>query len=238
MSNQLFKIDDRDLKKFEKRLKNAPSGSLPGAVRGVLNALADQKRSLDAQEIAGSMVIRNRRFVESSLRTSPARGSSINGMIASAYSIKRPRFSGWEEQQTGQPPERKRAATIAARSGNIRSIVKGHARLKTSNKFYKPQQFYTRNFKSSFMLMMRVLGSRGGGEFILDENIPTKRGALGRGLWSFRNHKITRLQDFAPATRPHANRWSTRALDRLKRDDHIVRRIWSREIERAWRGYK
>lgn len=228
MSNSIFKIDDRDLKKYSKMLKDSPN-DFKKMTAGVLNSLAFDTRKNDIQNINQSMIVRNKRFVESNLRVDKTRPVSINQQIANAYSVERPGFHGWKEQQGLPVPERKRGANLVARGGNKRGSIKPRYRLTSGNKFYKPEQFQGRDLKSRYQFMMRVLGTRGGGTFLLNDEVPTKRGALGKGLYSLKNGKIQRLQNLEDVKPTARNEWRTRSLRQLQNNNHISR-VWADQL--------
>ena len=230
----IFTMDKTDLKKLEKFMHDAPR-EFRQASAGVLNSLAFATRKNDIKNIRDSMIIRNRRFVESSLRVDKARSAPIDKQIALAYSIHRQRFSGWEEQQEGGR-QVKRTNTLAARKGNKRATMISKARLKPDNKVYRPEQFQGKSLKQRFQFMMRVLGSRGGGEFKLTSSIPTKRGILARGLYQLKNSKITKFQSFKHAT-VKRNPWRTKSLRQLNYSTDIAR-VWNESIHRVVNRYK
>jgi hypothetical protein len=190
-----FYIDKSGLKKLEQFFKDSPQLLRP-VTANVLTSLAFNARKQYISSINQSMIVRNRRFVESSLRVQKARSGKIESQIAYSGSIERPRFTGWEEQQTGKQPKKKRAITLAGRRGSKRNIAISKARLKSSNRFYKPQQFSGNTLHSKFMFMMRVLSNRGGGEFIIDRSLTTRKGQLKKGLYQLRGHKINKFQTF------------------------------------------
>jgi len=231
-----FTMDPAGLKKLDRFFKGFPNEAKK-ATAGILNSLAFQARKYQIESISANMVIRNRRFIESSLRVETTRALPINQQVAYAGSINRPRFTGWEEQQTGKPPKRKRSITLHARGGSKAGQVRRKARLRSGNKFYKPEQFQGKNIKQRFQFMMRVLGSRGGGEFLLTQNIPTKRGHLKRGLYSLKKHKIIKLQDFDKEYKIRRLPWATMAMTKLHRRNDI-KRIWGQQLQRAVDKYR
>jgi len=130
----------------------------------------------------------------------------------------------------------KRTATIHSRKGSKRRQMLARARLKPGNKFYKPEQFQGKSLQRKFYFMMRVLGSRGGGEFLLSRNVPLKNGSLRRGLYSLRKSKIRRLQGFEGSSQPRRNPWHTKSLRMLStRND--MRKVWQQNIDRVVRKY-
>ena len=85
--------------------------------------------------------------------------------------------------------------------------------------------------------MMRVLGSRGGGEFLIDKDIPTRRGALGKGLYILKNGKIKRLQNLEDVKPTARNEWRTRSLRQLSSNNHISR-VWAAQLAHYVRKHK
>jgi hypothetical protein len=230
-----FYMDRRGLDKLERFFKDAPKLIKP-VTANILTSLAFETRKYDIQNISSTMTIRNKRFVESSIQVEKARSVNIVNQIARVGSVERPRFSGWREQQTGEPPLRKRTISTNARGGSKASMVKQKYRLKSSNKFYKPEQFQGRDLKSSFQFMMRVLGTRGGGEFILTRNVQTKRGVMGPGEYSFRNHRIQKMQDFKMHLTIKRNTWRTQSLRRLT-TGNTIEKIWRESMNRIISRY-
>jgi hypothetical protein len=222
----LFHMDNRDLKKLQRFMAEAPR-EFKRASAGVLNSLAFSTRKYDIENINRGMTVRSPKFVNAMLRVDKTRSTEISKQVAYAYSVKRKGFSGWEEQQTGKPQERERAATTPARGGNIRSKVLPRNRMKPGNKFYRPSQF-KRGKGDGFGFMMRVMATRGGGNFYLSQ----ARGKLRAGLWSFRQRKLSRLQATDDIKEPKRFTWRTYSLNTLTTTNDI-KKIWSRELDYA-----
>jgi hypothetical protein len=226
MAKELFTMDIKDLKALKKFFKKAPKLFKPVSAN-VLNSLAFMTRKYDIKNLSNHMIIRNEKFVKSSIRVEKAKsGAEINKQISRVYSIKRPRFTGWEEQQTGKQPVKKRITTLHSRGGSKKRKVLGKYRLKKSSKFFKPEQFQGRDYKARFMFMMRVLGSRGGSnQFLLQKSVPTKRGQLGRGAYTFKKGEIKKIQDFDKQMHVQTFKWRTKSLQQLQQKNNIYK-IW------------
>jgi hypothetical protein len=84
---------------------------------------------------------------------------------------------------------------------------------------------------------MRIISRRGSAEFLLKENINTKRGVLGKGLYNVNNHKITRYQDFEKKISIKRLNWNNISLDRLRADNNITK-IWEQQLMRMVNKYK
>ncbi len=232
----LFKIDLSDLRKLKRFLAQSPNLIKP-VVANILTSLAFKTREYDIQNLSADLIIRNPGFLKSSLKVDKARSGRIENQVARAYSINRPNFTGWEEQQTGKPIRKHRAGTLAARKGNRRNVMMQRARFKGDNKFYKPSQFHGKTLRQSFYFMMRVLGSRGGGEFLLSESMTTKHGQLPAGLWQMKAHQLKLLQKLGAIKQPRRHQWRTASLRSLRvRND--IDRIWPESLKRNLSRYK
>lgn len=227
----IFDIDKKELKKFIKFAKKSPK-EFSRATANVLNSLAFKTRENDIDEITQSMTVRNSRFVKSSLRVQMAKGSRIDSMIAVAYSVNRNGFSGWKEQQEGGPPM-KRNIHPSARGGNQRARVKSRYRLKPGNKFHRPSDYPGKTDQSQFYAMLRILATRGGGEFILTDNQPLKNGMMEAGLYSFKKRRITRLQTLDTKSNVRRNEWRTRSIKKLVSNDKLLEDLWRDAIKRV-----
>lgn len=138
----MFQLNDKDLKRLERRLQSLNSKGLPFATRETLNKMAFHARKESQQLITTRMVLRNR-FTVSSVRVDRARGSnigsqqSVTGSIASYMDeqefggVKRPRSgmgvtiptpasAGQSGTRTRLPRAALKMGAIAIRSGQVR----------------------------------------------------------------------------------------------------------------------
>ncbi len=231
-----FTIDLRDLRKLERFFRQAPQLIKP-VTANILTSLAFKTREYDIQNLSASMIIRNPGFMRASLKVDKSPITNIQNQVARAYSINRPNFTGWEEQETGKQSPKGRAGTIHARKGNIRNTMMARARFKKENKFYRPSQFQGKTRQQSFYFMMRVLGTRGTSEFLLTEDMPLKNGVLNKGLYELRNHRIRRLQKLSGIRQPRRNPWRTASLRSLQVRNDIAK-IWPESLKRILARYK
>jgi hypothetical protein len=172
-----FKIEDSQLKKFQKLIgKEFPRG-FQKVTAEYLNTMAFEQRKENKKNLEQQLTIRDQRFLNNSLWAQKTKPVSINQQIAISGSIHFQKGTGWEEQQTGKPARRKHAVTPAARGGDKNSKVLPKYR------FNKAKPVTPSQYQGNFYFMMRVLGSRGGGTFYLNEMVKTKRGQLVPGLW-------------------------------------------------------
>lgn len=103
----MFSIDDRDLKKLEKRLRTLNSKGLPFATREVLNKLAFESRRESQQLITREMVLRNK-YTVNSIRVDRARGSNIAAQQSTVGSV----ADYMDEQEHGGVKNRKQGRSV------------------------------------------------------------------------------------------------------------------------------
>ena len=196
------------------------------ASAGVLNSLAFKTREYDIENITRSMIVRNPRFLRSGLKVQTARPQPINQQQSAAFSINRPRHTGWEEQQTGRG-SMARTDTTAARGGSRGKQMKRKARLRPGARIHKPSDYNAQTHMSRFMFMMRVLNQSGGGEFLLTQ----QAGKLKPGLYSLKSGKVIALQRFDRVQSRHIP-WRDQSINSLKvRND--MGEVWADNIRRV-----
>jgi hypothetical protein len=217
-----FKIDINEHRRLERIFKKAPKLLRP-VTANVLNSLAFDAKRKYGKNIDRFMVVRNKRFIEGSLRVQKTKSGPVNSQMTISGSIHRPRFTGWEEQEKGTRPKRNRAITKAGRAGNKKRQAIGKARLKSANKFYKPSQFPGRSRYNKFLFMLRVLATRGGGEIIISDRLKIKRGVLPPGLYQFRKRKFRRFQTFG-VNKSKKIPWMSRTNDQLVFSTDILKK--------------
>ena len=227
----MITADLSDLRKLERFFKRTPS-QLPRSTASVLSGMAFEARKIDIEILSRNLVVRNRKFVESSIRVQKARSGRIETQVALVGSINRPRFTGWAEQETGAIPKQERAATLRARGGSKRGQIQSKARLRKSNQFHKPEQFQGRNLQQRFGFMMRVLNTRGGSQyFITSQQIPTRRGHINPGLYLIRQHRLMRLQGFEARKPTPRLDWNERMIQQVGHRQ-LAAKVWRRELDR------
>lgn len=232
-----FEIDKTDLKKLSRFFKQAPR-EFQKASAGVINTLAFETRKLEIKEIAANMIIRNKKIIAEKKNpffyVQTAKPTTLDRQIAIVGSVRRERFTGWEEQETGG--SKKRISSLYSRGGSKRGIIKARYRIHPNQKFYKPNQYKSTTYKRSFGHMMRILNIEGSGRFILSEDISIKNGILGKGLYSLEDGKIKRLQSFN--SKPVRQiRWRENAINKLRHSVNI-QKIWADQITHYINKYR
>jgi len=226
----MITADLSDLRKLERFFKRTPL-QLPRSTASVLSGMAFEARKIDIEILSRHLVVRNRKFVESSIQVQKARSGRIETQVALVGSINRPRFTGWVEQETGAIPKQERAATLRARGGSKRGQIQSKARLLKSNQFYKPEQFQGRNLQQRFGFMMRIVARDGGSRyFIASQQIPTRRGHISPGLYLIRQHRLMRLQGFEARKQTPRLDWNERMIQQVHHRQ-LAAKIWRRELD-------
>lgn len=228
--NPMITADLSDIRKLERFFKRAPS-QLPRSTASVLTGMAFEARKIDIEILSRYLIVRNRKFMESSIRVQKARSGRIETQAAFVGSINRPNFTGWAEQETGAIPKVQRAATLRARGGSKRGQIQSKARLRKANKFYKPEQFQGRTLQQRFGFMMRVLNTMGGSQyFIASQDIPIRRGHISPGLYLIRQHRLMRLQGFQATKQTPRLDWNERMIQQVHHRN-LAAKIWRRELD-------
>jgi hypothetical protein len=231
----IFEMDQSSIKKLSKFFKESPK-LFQQASANVLNNLAFQTRKNDIRNLSANLIIRNKRFLESSIIVQKAKPVSLEKQVAIVATLQRGGFTGWAEQEGRSTKDKPRTSTLAARGGNKRGVIKQQYRLRRSNKFYKPESFAGKNIKQQFGFMMKVLNTRGNAQFLLSHDIQTKRGTLGKGLYSLQKHKIMRVQTFK-SSQIKQYRFRTESIKQLRFSTDI-KSLWQEGINRAVNKYK
>ena len=103
----MFQVNDKDVKKLERRLREINEKAIPFATRATINEMAFGSQKLARQEIQSKMVLRNK-FTVSSVRVDQARGLHIASQQAKMGSI----ADYMDEQEFGGCKRRKRGRSV------------------------------------------------------------------------------------------------------------------------------
>lgn len=196
-------------------LRKAPR-RLKRAMAVYTNNQAYTGRELMIQSIHDEMTIRGDRFVRGSVTYQKCFLGGNPPFRATAGSIKRDRFTGWVEQETGRPPERDREMMMPARRGRWKRKVVPSSRLKPGKEFPDSYRTAGGTGRNKVVGMLRILQRRGEkGHFIIHHGQHPK---LPGGLYRFKGRKTTDglrpiqmvqgFQRFKPKRKP----WMTRAV--------------------------
>ena len=189
------------------------------------NTLAFTLRPEMLKEIQTSMTIRSPGFVRGSLRIKKA---SFKNRIAEVGSIKRDRFTGWEEQETGKPDKRDRRQTLTARRGNMKHRVAPRMRLKPGRaRLARPSDQGLRDVSSDVPIFLQILNRKKHRALFY---IPVRYKKLPRGIYIFKAKKIRRVQILDAKTKSISrNRWMTRSIRKI--DQRLVEKDWTKAVE-------
>ena len=133
----LFDVSTKNLRSLQKLATRAPR-LLQRAGAEALNRIAFRLRENMQNQIALSMTSRSKGLLRSHILVTKATPAPLSRLQAEAGSYSSPRFSGWEEQETGVPTKRKRVATLDARGGGKRGTVYRRDRLLPSQSLPTP----------------------------------------------------------------------------------------------------
>lgn len=227
----LFDIDVRAMRRFEKLMKRIPK-ELTRATAGMLNSFAFGTRAASLQIIQRRMIVRNPRFVKSSIRVDKARGGMpINRQRSEAGSIQRARFSGWREQETGESSNRRRVAELFARGGDKRRQVRPSLRMKSANQFMSPDDFRGKTQEHRVIVMLQILERKRWRRPFIIRDHPK----FTPGLYKFHRRKLRMVQTFKPGNRePKRVRWMTGGRRLFFRQANI-KQLWTQNLQHTIR---
>jgi len=207
MAKKTFQLKKGDIRNMRQFYRDFPT-VVQFAKIGTINNLAFRTRGNTLEELGKNMMIRSPGFVKGSVRYKKAtRGDPV----AETGSIRRERFSGWIEQETGKKTGRKRVQTVTARSRNWRRRVAPRFRLKPSAKFIRPADVKLN--RTQIVPFLQILDRRRYRQPFL---IPTRYKRLQRGIYIFLAKKIKRIQNFDPKNvQPKRDAWMSRAVGQI-----------------------
>jgi hypothetical protein len=238
MSTQF--IFERGDKNFG-RLLNKIEKKFPVVTAAFLTTLAIKARAEAVSYLRRKLIIRNVRFLESSMRYTKACYNSLIGQQWSAFgTVERDRFSGFFEQETGgQGPEHLR--TLQARTGSKARQIAGTARLKPGADFLKPgdlgEKAQDSDDRSTFVFLQMLARMKYNKPFVLTGT------QFRSGLYRLKGKQKTRgknrykgvklLQLFKPERRNVRRiKWAQAAVQNMFR--HFDAEL---ETRRLWRRY-
>lgn len=224
--SRLFQVEAKDLINLRKFYKKAPK-QFQRVSANVLTSFAFGTRTESLGAINDKMTVRNKRFVDGSVRVVKARSGPISSQESEMGSINRARFSGWAEQELGTPTKRTRVATALARGNNPEKQIKPSLRLKPSNQFISPKEYKGRSeqHRTNIMIwdLMRTNSKK---PFRIRKHRKFKP-----GLYKFVRKKIVAVQVFAKASKlqPKRIRWMTTGINTYFKKNP-PRRVWGDSI--------
>lgn len=220
MSVKDFELDLDDFEALEKLFKRS-RGLFVRAAVGTVNNLAFSQRQEYINQIDESMNIRNQRFVSRQMAVTKAKTRDLDSIQAVAGSVQTSRFSGWAEQERGEPAKNNRMITTFGRvKADDSRQAKGPARAKTTNKFAKISDYTIRaNSRRHRLIIFLQMMIKEKKTFVM----PRKYKGLKRGVYFATAKKLRRVQTFGNR-KVRKNQWMNRANQKIDQ----------REIERNW----
>jgi hypothetical protein len=223
MPEQLFDIDAKDLVRLKKFYKKAPK-QFARASASTLTSFAAGTRRKSLLIVNNRMTVRNKNFVSGALRFNRAKGNvPMAAQVATAGSIKRNRFTGWEEQELGTQTERTRTATLFARGGGSKQIPRS-LRMDRTSTFDTPDNYEGKTYEQRTFLMLKAKAKKA---FVI-----TKHRKFRKGLYKFRGKKIKMVQAFDNRKQPKRIKWLTMAR-KLYFSTTSIDSVWANSLRRV-----
>lgn len=210
---ELFRLDHKDILKLREFYNKAPR-KYSMAAGMVLNQFAYGTYENSTKAIMWGLTIRKYSLIRWALRyEKTSTRVPINAMESSAYSIRRGKFTGWDEQETGRKTERTRVASLLARGQKTTGQIGTPYRLYRGRKFLRPDDYPGKSsHHRAQMLLLDLARVNWKDPFVVwgHKRMPP-------GLYKFRGRKTKRgmrrpmlLQSFDPQrVQPRAYKWMT-----------------------------
>ena len=227
--SQMFQIELKDFINLKKFYKRAPR-EFQLTAANVLNSFAFGTRKSAIDVISKQMTVRNKRFVETSIRVKTAnQNTDLNSMVSRTGSIDRPRFSGWEEQQTGKKRPSTRVGTLLSRGKNKSNQIRPAARMKPGSNFPDAGDYSGKDEQQRTTIMLNVLKRK---KYKKPFVIRRKLKKFAPGLYRFFRGKIKMLQRFDSkgSEQPEKLDWMGMARKEYF-SKHPVRNTWGKAIK-------
>ena len=240
--SELWKVDNSDLIDLMKWYRRTPKQFLRGSA-SMLNDLAFGTKRQAAIEIDKGMVVRNPRFVASSLRVQRADPRiSLDNQKSIVGSIMRGKFSGWKEQEDGTRAAKSRTHSLMSRGGSESGKVRRAARLRPGANFPTPRDFPGKNSQHRAMVMLIILNrERFKKPFIISglEGSGVRYPDLKDGLYQFKGKgKLRQLQRFEKqGIKPKRVKWMSKARKAFLSSVN-VKELWTKNIKFIMKRFK
>jgi hypothetical protein len=231
LPEELFDIDLANLVNLQRFYSKAPKQFIRAA-NSTLNSFAFGTRRKSIEIIEKELTIRNQKFTRGSLRVQKSTASNLSSARAEVGSIRRPRFTGWKEQELGSRPERTRSITRFARGTKNRRL-RPSFRMRPGSNFLDEDDFQLSEKgvkeRNRSIVMLQILRRRKHRKpFVL------RSGRFKPGLYVFRRKKVKRIQTFKDKRRIKRVAWMSGGRREFFRDADIDQ-IWAESLRRVLR---
>jgi hypothetical protein len=236
-----FQFSSRDLIALRKWYKKSPR-QFAASTGMLLNNMAFGSRLESLGLIHARMLIRSPGFVRSRVQVKKSHFRlPMESQVSEMGSVKKPRFSGWVEQELGSRGARKHFASISGRAGNKRGKIKRGARLDkpfvNPKRYPKRRGFRGKNFDHRIQVMLSTLERMNYSKpFVIfgHTRIPSGLYKFGRGKTGFGQRQIDALQLFYKPKVTKRVRWMSGGVKRYFKSTNI-KREWGKVVERMLR---
>lgn len=211
MTEQIFAIDGRNLKRLEKFWQRSPK-KFKIAVGMLLNNFAFGTREEILKYLPQKMIIRNEGFVRHRIKVKKTATSiPIHSQESEVGSVLLggSKFSGWSEQEARTTTKRKHLATIKGRRGSKKKRIPRKYRMR--GVFAKSSMFAGRTgIMRTFIMLQTFRQNEYKEPFIIHEH-PGFR----KGLYKFESGTLHMLIDLEPKNlQPRGLAWLSESRDR------------------------
>lgn len=212
-----FQVFDKELKDLQKLCKKEVPKELRRTTAQILNNVAFTARTEALATLKTRLSIKQEKFIASVLRVEKTKPFiPVNKQRARFGAVKRARFSGFIEQQTGERTERTRIGSLFSRNRDPLKPIRPMYRLKKT--FPQPSEYTGKSTEQRTAAMLRQLLKEGYKKpFIIK-----RHRKFPAGLYKFIRKKVKLLQFLNPRhLQPRRYPWLTIARRRAMRKADI-----------------
>lgn len=243
--NDLMQIDTRDLIALRKWYKKAPK-QFAASTGMLINNFAFGSREESIKLIGSRMIVRAPGFVKSRVQVQKSHFRLPIASQKSHYgSVRKPRFSGWVEQELGQRKARPYFAALRGRAGGKRRKIKRGARLDkpflTPDRYPKRRGFRGRNRDHLIQIYLAQLDRMNYSKpFVITGHTKIPGGVyqFGQGRTGWDQRELEALQLFYKPKRTKRVKWMRLGTMRYFRRTNILKewkRVTKRMLDRGLR---
>lgn len=225
-----FFVKSTDILRLRKLVKQYPQ-KMRAVTAKILNDLAFHTRKEALKILENKLLIKQKNFISKIILVKKTTASKpMNDQKSTVGSIRRPRFSGFEEQELGTKTKRTRVASLYGRGGIKRAVIKGTYRLRRT--FPTPSNFKGIDSSHRTTVMLASLSR----QKYKKPFIITKHKKFRPGLYRFLRKKIVPLQHFKPRRlQPQRLRWLSMAYEKTYQNIGIGG-LWLRALKKIFRN--
>jgi hypothetical protein len=226
----IFNMDKKSQQQLLKFARKFPK-EFQFSSASILTSQAFELRKSITHTLQDEFEIRNKRFMNSSVRVQKAsKSQKIDKQVSWAGSVHKNRFSGWIEQELGISSDTDRVQTEDSRKGgSYAGQVRPKYRMNKAGGFKRAGEFSSKRNKTKRQQTIAMINAakKSKKPFIVDKDSGISQ--LEAGVYDFIGKNLRRVQTFGQPWKPKRTRWMEKSLNRLDRTFNL-KNAWGKEL--------